>query len=148
MTMCDLTTAQKLARVALAFQEQLTGHAPRAVTVVLSADVLVITLHGALTPAEQALAADPSGALRVQEFHRELFAASTEALRKEIKQITGVDVLEMAAEVKSATGTVVHGFTSGTMVHVFQLAEHLPTQTWTENGAERKGGVGKRTEVS
>lgn len=124
------TMAQQVAAAALALQQQRTGHAPTAVTVVLSEDTLVITLHGALTPAEQALAADPEGAARVQDFHRQLFASSSATLREEIKRITGVAVREAAAEVEPSTGTVVHAFTSGTMVQVFLLSDAVPAAEW------------------
>lgn len=124
------TMAQQLALVASSFQQQRTGHAPTAVTVVLSENTLVITLHGALTPAEQALAANPDGAVKVQEFHRQLFANSSDALRQEIKRITGVEVREATAEIETATGTVVHAFTSGTMVQVFLMARNVPADSW------------------
>ena len=55
------TVAQQIAQVALAFHEQGTGHAPKSVTVVLGADTLVVTLHGALSPAEQLLAQSAAG---------------------------------------------------------------------------------------
>jgi len=129
-----LTMAQQLAKVAGAFQQQRTGHAPKVVTVVLSGDTLVITLHDALTPAEQALARSPAGAARVQEFHRQLFADSADLLRQEIRKITGVEVREAAAEVETTTGTVVHAFTNGTMVQVFLLADHLPEAAWNGKG--------------
>ncbi len=103
---------------------------PKAVTVVLSEDTLVITLHGALSVAEEALAKSPVGAARVQDFHRQLFATSCEPLRREIKRITGVDVRESVAEVEPSTGTVVQVFTTGTMVQVFLLAHGVPTSTW------------------
>ena len=127
------TMAQQVAQAARAFQKQRTGHAPKAVTVVLCKDTLMITLHGALTPAEQALAANAAGAAQVQEFHRQLFANSSDALRQEIQRITGVQVREAAAEVETATGTVMHAFTSGTMVQVFLLAEHLSPSDWNED---------------
>ena len=117
----DSLIAQQLARVASRFQEQRTGHSPKTVTVVLSADTLVVTLHEALTPAEKALARSPAGAAQVQEFHRQLFATSTEEMRREIKRITGRQVREAAAEIETATGTVVHAFTTGAMVQVFLL---------------------------
>ena len=56
-----LTMAEQVAQAASVFQQQRTGHAPSAVTVVLSEDTLVITLHGALSPAEAALAKSPAG---------------------------------------------------------------------------------------
>jgi len=131
MDKSKLTMAQQVAKVAIASQEQRTGHAPKAVTVVLSEGTLVIALHGALSPAEQTLARSPAGAAQVQEFHRQLFAGASDALRKEIKQITGVEVREAAAEVETSTGTVVHAFTSGTMVQVFLLDQSIPAETWS-----------------
>jgi uncharacterized protein YbcI len=122
--------AEQVAQAARDFQQKRTGHPPTAVTVVLSNDTLVITLHEALTPAERALAQNAAGAAKVQEFHRELFAASAGSLREEIKRITGVAVREAAAEIETTTGAVVQVFTNGTMVQVFQLAEPIPTKTW------------------
>jgi uncharacterized protein YbcI len=133
----DLTMAQQVAQAAIAFQQQRTGHAPAAVTVVLGEGTLVITLHGALTPAEQAMATSPSGAAKVQEFHRQLFASSSDSLRQEIRRITGVDVREAAAEIETKTGTVVHAFSSGTMVQVFLLAKDIPVETWHPGGTKR-----------
>lgn len=126
----SLTITQQVAKAASAFQQQRTGHAPKAVTVVLSEGTLVITLHGALSEAEQALAKEPDGAAKVQEFHRQLFASSSGELRKEIKRITGVDVREAMAEVETGTGAIVHAFTSGTMVQVFLLSEDLSASQW------------------
>jgi len=128
------TMAQQIALAASAFEQQTTGHAPRSVTVVLNEDTLVITMHGALSPAEKALAASPAGAAQVQDFHRQLFTNSSDALRLEIKRITGVEVREAAAEVEMTTGTVVKVFATGTMVQVFLLARGVPADIWSGNG--------------
>ena len=130
----ESTMARDIARAASAFEQQRTGHVPKTVTVVLSDNTLVITLHGALSPAERALAKTPAGAAQVQEFHRQLFANSADSLRQEITRITGVGVGEAAAEIETVTGTVVRVFTSGTMVQVFLLADRLPLQTWSGDG--------------
>jgi uncharacterized protein YbcI len=122
--------AQQVAQAVSACQQQRSGCAPKAVTVVLSEDTLVVTLHEALSPAEKALARTPDGAAQVQEFHRELFKSSAGLLRQEIKRITGVAVGEAAAEVETTTGAVVHAFTTGTMVQVFQLAGSIPAGAW------------------
>ena len=135
MDKSNSTMAERVAQAASAFQQQRTGHAPKSVTVVLSEDTLVVTLHGALTPAERALAQSPAGAAQVQEFHRQLFTGSCEPLRQEIAQITGVAVREATAEIEASTGTVVQVFTTGTMVQVFLLADTLSADTW--NGNER-----------
>jgi uncharacterized protein YbcI len=127
------TVAQQIAQAAIASQQQRTGHAPVAVTVVLSADTLVVTLHDALTPAEKVLVANPEWAAQVQEFHRQLFANSCEQLRQEIAHITGVQVREAAAEVETSSGTVFHAFTSGAIVQVFLLAGKAPADAWSDD---------------
>jgi uncharacterized protein YbcI len=126
--------ARRVAEAAAAAERQRTGHAPASVAVVLSGDTLVVTLHGALSPAERALARSREGAAHVQEFHRQLFAASALALREEIRKITGVEVREAAAEVEAATGTVVQAFTTGTVVQVFLLAGSLAPDAWSGRG--------------
>ena len=130
------TMAQQVAQVASALQQQRTGCTPKAVTVVLSEDTLVVTLHEALSPAEKALACTPEGAAQVQEFHRQLFKSSADSLRREIKRITGVEVREAAAEVETATGAVVHAFTTGTMVQVFRLAGRISADDWNGSGLD------------
>ena len=113
--------AQQLADVARVCQQQRTGLAPTAVTAVLSDDTLVVTLHNALTPAERDLARTSEGAAQVQEFHRQLFFSESESMRQEIRRITGREVREATAEIETATGAVVHAFTTGSMVQVFLL---------------------------
>jgi uncharacterized protein YbcI len=140
----DPSVAQQIAQAAIAFQQQRTGHEPKSVAVVLSGDTLLITLHGALSPAEQALAQSPEGAARVQEFHRQLFTDSADELREEIKRITGVEVREAAGEVEPTSGTVVQVFTTGTMVQVFLLARGVPAGIWSGNGL---GDRSQKTEV-
>jgi uncharacterized protein YbcI len=115
------TTGEQIAQLVCAFQHKSTGHMPKAVSVILGEDTLVVVLHGGLTPAERALAKSAAGAAQVQDFHRQLFAASSESLRGEIKRITGRQVREGAAEIEPTTGSIVHAFTSGTMVQVFLL---------------------------
>ena len=135
-----LSIAQQVARAATEYQEQATGHAPTAVSVVLSENMLVVTLHGALSEAEKALARNPEGASKVQEFHRRLFASASESLREEIKRITGVPVREAVAEVEPKTGSVIHAFTTGTMVQVFLLDWPAPPGSWsgTTRGTPRE----------
>jgi uncharacterized protein YbcI len=124
--------AEQIAAAISAFQKQSTGHAPKAVTVVLSEDTLVITLYDALTPAEKTLAKSADGAAKVQEFHRQLFATSSAALRDEIQRITGKQVREATAEVEPTTGAIVHAFTTGTVVQVFLLAGNVPADVVSE----------------
>ena len=130
----DSTAARQIAQAAVAFEQRRTGRAPRWVTVVLSADTLVITLHGALSPGELALARSPAGAAEMQELHKQLFNDSAELMRQEIKRITGVAVREATAEIESTTGSVVQVFTTGTAVQVFLLAGKVVSETWSGSG--------------
>jgi len=126
------TMAQQIAQAAIAFEQRRTGnHVPKSVTVVLSEGTLVITLHEALSPAERALAKSPAGAAQMQEFHRQLFANSSDSLRQEIKRITGMEVREATAEIEPTSGAVVQAFTTGTVVQVFLLAGNTPTEAWS-----------------
>ena len=130
------TTAQQVAQAVMAFQQKTTGHAPKAVTVVLSQDTLVVTLHEALSPAERDMARSPEGAAKVEEFHRQLFAGSSQSLREEIQRITGVQVREAVAEIEPTTGAVVQAFTRSATVQVFRLAQDVPDDSWSGSGPE------------
>ncbi len=135
MNQSKSSMAERIAQAAIAFEQRRTGnHEPKSVTVVLSEGTLVITLHGALSSAEKALAKTPDGASQIQEFHRQLFANSSEALRQEITSITGMEVREATAEVEPVAGAIVQAFITGSVVQVFQLAGSVPTETWSGNG--------------
>jgi uncharacterized protein YbcI len=136
MNKCNSIMAQQIAEAASAFEERRTGHVPKSVTVVLSDNTLVITLHEALSLAERALAKSPAGAAQMQELHQQLFANASESFRQEIKRITGAEVHEAAVEVEPASGTVVQAFTTGTVVQVFLLGRSLPLETWSGSGRD------------
>jgi uncharacterized protein YbcI len=125
MEKLDLTLAHQIAQAASAFEQQRTGHLPQSVTVTLSGSTLVITLHGALSPAEKALARSPADAAQLQEFHRQLFNDSAYSLQQEIERVAGVKVHEATAEVEPISGTV---------VQVFLLAGGVPADSWSGNG--------------
>lgn len=131
----DPTMAQQVAQAITVFQQQRTGYPPQAVTVVLSDDTLVVTLHEALSPAEKVLSCTPEGAAQVREYHQQLFTDSVDSLRQEIQRITGVAVMEAAAEMETTTGAIVHAFTTGTMVQVFRLAGRVSLDAWNGTGS-------------
>ena len=134
MSKSQSTMAEQIAQAAIAFEQRRTGnHVPKSVTVVLSEGTLVITLHEALSPAERTLSKTSAGAAQVQEFHRQLFANSSDWLRQEIKRITGMEVREATAEIEPTSGAVVQAFTSGTVVQVFLLAGSAATEAWSES---------------
>ena len=136
----EQTKAKQIAVATAEFEKARTGHSPKSVSVVMCGETLVIiTLHAALSPAEQALAATPAGSAQIQAYRRQLFDTSAAAFRQKIKDIAGVEVVETADEVEAATGTVVTVFTSGTVVQVYLLAEGVPNETHTEPAARPRG---------
>ena len=68
MNKLDPTMAEQVAHAVSVFQAQRTGYTPKAVTVGLSDDTLVVTLHEALSAAEKDLSRTPEGAVQVQEY--------------------------------------------------------------------------------
>ena len=134
METLDPSVAQQIAQAATAFQQQRTGHEPKSVAVVLSGDILLVTLHGALSPAEKAMAQSPEGAAQVQEFHRQLFTDSADELREESSDHRRRGARSDRGN-ETTTGTVMQVFTTGTMVQVFLLAQNVPADSWSGNGS-------------
>jgi uncharacterized protein YbcI len=134
MERIEPTVAHQIAEAASAFEQRRTGRAPESVAVVLSEGTVVVTLYGALSPAEQALARSQEGAAQLQEFHRQLFQDSAGELRAAIARVTGVQVREAAAEMVPATGAVVQVFATGAVVQVFLLASRVPESSWSGSG--------------
>jgi uncharacterized protein YbcI len=115
------TRARQIARAASAFQREAAGRSPESVAVALAGTTLVVTLHGALSRAEQALARTQAGVTLLQDFHRGVFASAGGPLRREVARVTGTEVLETMVEIQAATRTV---------VLVFALAGTVPPEVW------------------
>ena len=126
--------ATQVESVAREFQSQSTGHDPATVTAVLNGDTLVVTLHGALSPAEVIVARTPLGAAKIQEFHRQLFEACSATLRGDIERIIGVSIRESTSE--AMMGLAAHAFSSGTIVQVFLLAKSVTPEIWNAAGPQ------------
>jgi uncharacterized protein YbcI len=134
MDKSDPVMAQQIAQAVIDYEKKRAGHAPQSVNVVINDDRLVVTLGGALSPAEKAVARSPAAATKLQEFHWQLFVNSSAALCEEIKRITGVPVREARLEVETMTGAVMERFATGTMVQVFLLARGIPAGVWSGSG--------------
>ena len=132
--------AERIAQAVAVRQLQRTGHEPKSVSVVLGGDTVVVTIHGALTPAEMAMARSPEGAEKVQEFHRQLFLSASDALRGEVKRITGLGVRGATVDVNPPAGAVVQAFPSGSMVQVFLLAGNVAPDSFL-SGADPAAAV-------
>ena len=119
--------AKQAAQAASDFELQRTGRKPTSVNSVLMDDSVVITLGGALSPAEKELTKTPGGAAQVRELHRQLFLTSCDSLRQEMGVITGVAVWDATSELATHTGVV---------VQVFLLGDKVAASTWSESTSE------------
>ena len=98
-------------------------------TSALSKDTLAGTLNKFVTPSGKALAWSPQGTVQVQKFHRRLFTNSSEFMRPEYAPITDRQVREAVTQIELELGTVVHAFTTGTMVQVIRRAPDVLPDT-------------------
>jgi len=133
MTEFETSIAKQVAEAAVTCHLERTGQAPDSVAVVFSGDTLVVTLHGALSPAERAMAKSEAGSAKVQEFHKQLFSSSVDPFCKQVKEILGTEVLEAKAVVDPDTGTVMQVFMkgTGTMVQMFLLNGKVAAGAWS-----------------
>ena len=104
MTTSDSTVAQQIAQAAIAFEQRRTGHAPKSVAVVLSGDTLVITLHGALSPAEK-------GRDLLKQVRTHLIETARPVMEAMVEGATGVAVVSLHHDISTATGEEVVVFT-------------------------------------
>ena len=75
-----------------------------------------------------------TGTTQVLECHRRLFAEFSDEFQREIRRITGLDVRDSAAEIETATGTIVHAFACDTMVLVLVLAQNVSADDCSRTG--------------
>lgn len=122
MTEPGPSQARQIARAVSAFERERAGRTPPSIAVALGGESLVVTLTGALSPAERAVARAPGGAALLQGLLRALFAAAGGPLRQEVARITGLEVREAGAELDGPTGAI---------VLAFLLSAELPAATWS-----------------
>lgn len=119
--------ARQVARAAGSFEHGLLGRAPTSVTVVGTADWMVVHMHEPFSPLERRLAATgEAGARRVREFHHGLFDRTAEALCEHIRLATGVMLAGGIAHVDTATRSVLKTLATGAEVDLFLLGAGVP----------------------
>jgi len=116
-----LRRARQIARAVSVCERERRGCPPVSASVALGGSTVVVTLLGALAPAERAATQTPEGAALVQEYYRALFDSAGGPLLREIGRITGTDVKGATADVQGMTGTV---------VQVFLPAGSVPAEIW------------------
>jgi uncharacterized protein YbcI len=113
------TIAQQLARSACVSEKRQAIYVRNWVVVFLNEKTIVIALHGSLTEAEKAQFQSPAGAVRVREFHRQLFKKKSAPLIRQIKRLTDMEVLDTTVEFELGTSSVVHLIKTNTVGEEF-----------------------------
>ncbi len=121
MGIIDRDCMKQLADFAGVQQQMRTGHPPKQVDIAMAGNALVMVLHDALTAGEQNLSKDPTAAIQLQAFHRELFLSSSNRTEEEIARITGRSVLETVNEIETASKSLVYAPATGVMIQVYML---------------------------
>jgi uncharacterized protein YbcI len=123
------TIAQQLARSACVSEKRQAMQGRNWVVVFLNEKTIVIALHGSLTEAESSQLQSPAGAARVREFHRQLFKNKSAPLIRQIKRLTGMEVLDSTVEFEPETSSVVHLITTNTVGEEFLQAITSPVES-------------------
>jgi uncharacterized protein YbcI len=132
------TIAQQLARSACVSERRQAFHGRDWVVVFLNETTIVIALHCSLTEAEKAQFQSPAGAARVREFHRQLFKNKSAPLVRQIKRLTGMEVMNTTVEFQPETDSVVHFITTNTVGEDFLRAVTLPVASQVPRHGSRR----------
>jgi uncharacterized protein YbcI len=95
------TKGQLEAEIATAitrFDREHLGRGPHVVRAWIIQDMILLRLHGVLTPAEETLARDPDGHHLIKEVRRQLIEGSRSLLEEMILSITGVPVVSLHSD--------------------------------------------------
>ena len=93
------------------FEKDYMGRGPKESRTYIIDDLILIRLKGVLTPAEQQLAKNPSGADLIKKVRANLLEQARIFLTETIEKITGVPVISLHTDVSTRTGERVIIFT-------------------------------------
>ena len=98
MIEADLTKAM------IQFEREQLGRGPVDVQTRILNDMILVRLHGIMTPAEKNLAENPNGRSLVKEMRRELFETSRDVLADLVEEIVGSRLISMHTDMSTNTG--------------------------------------------
>lgn len=107
------------------FEREVLGRGPRVTRTYILHDMVIVRLHGVLTPGEKQLAKEPGGVALIKELRTRLVESFQTDLRHIVEHHTGHAVLSMHTDISTLTGE---------RLLVFEMAadlEHLTSQDAT-----------------
>lgn len=106
----------QIAAAMTTFEREQMGRGPREVRVWIIEDMILIRLHGVLTPAEERLSADANGRHLLKQVRTRLIENSRNVLEEAVEKLTGVSAISLHSDLSIRTGE---------RVIVLTLAENL-----------------------
>jgi uncharacterized protein YbcI len=124
----------EISRAVIQFEKELTGRGPLETRAYLVGDMVVVRMRGALTVAEQQLAArdDPRARYLIKEVRRELLLSGRDRIERQVGEIVRAGVRCLHTDISTRTGE---------RVLVFQLDRRLGMEAPTESIAPLAGSA-------
>lgn len=101
----------EISNALIQFEKDYMGRGPKESKTYIIDDLVLIRLKGVLTPAEQQLAKNTSGAELIKKVRANLLEQARIFLTETIEKITGVEVTSLHTDVSTRTGERVIIFT-------------------------------------
>lgn len=86
------------------FEKEYFGRGPVEARTYILHDMILVRMHGILTPAEQRLAESRDGMFSVKDMRRQLFETSRPYLVEMVRQITGCRLVSLHTDMSTGTG--------------------------------------------
>lgn len=107
MNLPNKTKGQLEAEISVAitqFEKDHLGRGPKSARTFIIQDLVLIRLKGVLTPAEEKLAQDDSGAQLIKQIRMRLIEGSRSLLEQIIQDKTGAEVTSVHTDISTRTG--------------------------------------------
>lgn len=94
----------ELTREIVRIEKEYLGRGPVDARTHLINDMALVRLRGVLTPAEEKLAETQEGRALVKDARRQLFETSRSMLAEIVRQILGVELIDLFSDISTETG--------------------------------------------
>ena len=94
----------ELTKAIVQFEKEYFGRGPLEARTYILHDMILVRMHGILTPAEQKLAESRDGMLMVKDMRRQLFETSRPYLAELVRRITGCRLVSLHTDMSTGTG--------------------------------------------
>ena len=101
----------EVSKALIKFQREYMGRGPREAKAYIVYDMILVRLKGALIPAEQQLARNPTGTALIKEMRAQLVESSRSILEDMVHQITSCKMVSLHTDISTRTGEGVFVFT-------------------------------------